>query len=95
MEAGYMPKVFYITSWKQLFQCRNRKGEHGTIKKQNNPRIMIVGRKPENDQKKSTKKNSREKKRHRVRSIVKNDGMESIFRKTGLKKFVGFNGRSR
>ena len=25
MEAGCMPKVFYTASWKQLFQCKNKK----------------------------------------------------------------------
>ena len=33
MEVNCMPKVFYTTSWKQLFQCRNKKGEHNTVRR--------------------------------------------------------------
>ena len=49
VETGCMPKVFYTASWKQLFQHRNGKEEHGTVRRRNNPRIMIVGGKPKND----------------------------------------------
>ena len=44
-----MPKVFYITSWKQLFQCGNGKREHGTVGRRNNLRIIIVGEKLKNN----------------------------------------------
>ena len=33
MEVGCMPKVFYITLWKQLFQHRNGKKKHNIVKK--------------------------------------------------------------
>ena len=92
MEVGCMLKVFYIILWKQLFQCENGRGKHNIVKKWNNLRITIVGRKPKNDWKKLAKKNSKEKKRHWIHSMVGNNGMENIFKKIELKKFVGFSG---
>ena len=44
-----MPKVFYTILWKQLFQYKSGKREYGIVKKQNNLRIIIVGKKPENN----------------------------------------------
>ena len=57
-----MLKVFYIISWKQLFQCKNGKEKHGIIGRQNNWRIMSIGRKPKNNWKKLVKKDLKEKK---------------------------------
>ena len=39
-----MLKVFYITLWKQLFQCGSGKGKHGIVGRRNNLKIIIVGR---------------------------------------------------
>ena len=33
MENNCMLKVFYIISWKQLFQCKNGKKKHSIIEK--------------------------------------------------------------
>ena len=90
-----MPKVFYTTSWKQLFQCGNGRGEHNTVRRWDNLRIIIVGGEPEDNWEESVKEDSKKKKKHQVHSMVGNDGMESIFGRIRSKRFVEFNSGSR
>ena len=49
IKTNCMLKIFYIILWKQLFQYRNGKGKHNTVRRWDNLRIMIVGRKLKNN----------------------------------------------